>query len=885
MGDFLEQLEEKYKAAGVHNLWAHERPRLVDTLSAINESIAKRYEIVRPIAIGGSGVAVLVKQRYLGDELAVLKFPRPVKNSMDKIDEILSKETARLRQLKHHNIIRIIENGSAQYTDSSENSQRVVHYYVMEHLSNPTDIDMVFSTPDVSDDDPYGSIRNVRGLSVLFRDAVAGVKHMHDEGIAHCDLKPANIFVSDDHHVVVADFGFAKRFKGDISGDDFTTTVGGTARYMHPDFLKLAIESNSEDGGESNRTIVDQLERRKIVVAWDLFSLGVTLLELLSALDRYDPRGITEYARRYLRLMAYRMLDGRIGNDASVLGLQKSTLTELKYVDISEVLDDMDKLIGTYNISNEVPEIRQAPDAVIQDASHGAIPFTGRVKSIIETPELRKLAHLRQLGFIDMVYPGATHNRLEHTLGTFGLTVAYIRALYNDPVNPIFRQIMTSADVRAILVSALVHDIGHYPLAHDLEEVHASIFSHEERTVRLLRESKRLREVIEDEWDVPVDRVLAILTAAPYQSKHPIKDRILHTIIDGPIDADKVDYLIRDSENLRLPYGSGIDYKRLIQSLTVTIKNYGERSQALVGINHGGKIAAESIAFVRYALYGSVYWHRTHRAVKAMLNRVAFEALDEWYKADGSLDKGKYTNNARAKLWEFLESDNRRNQLQMSFRDEQNEMQTAFVDADINRMLGWLDRGANGAAKEIIEMLQRRELYKRVFVASQNSIDAAIHWEHVNSVFEKPGANWRKRHRVSVLLQDYLVRAVSEWSSSEAASTLSTIDATSLAVRFKARAEEPLVLVDLPPDKPGSNDSLNYLREQDGYRPESDSFVIGDLEESPVWKILRGDARKSLSKLRVFVHPEFAGIVSVAVSRTQFETLIGNAIEEARQFV
>ena len=137
----------------------------------------------------------------------------------------------------------------------------------------------------------------------------------------------------------------------------------------------------------------------------------------------------------------------------------------------------------------------------------------------------------------------------------------YITALNRDPINPLFRQVMTEDDVAAALVVSLIHDIGHYALAHDLEEAESNIFSHEDRGKELLEDPLTgLQELLETEhdqngeagWGVPVKRVIDILNADVPTMSGTVKNRLIHALIDGPIDVDKLDYIIRDSINLGL---------------------------------------------------------------------------------------------------------------------------------------------------------------------------------------------------------------------------------------------------------------------------------------------------------------------------------------------
>ncbi|GAI47534.1 unnamed protein product, partial [marine sediment metagenome] len=101
----------------------------------------------------------------------------------------------------------------------------------------------------------------------------------------------------------------------------------------------------------------------------------------------------------------------------------------------------------------------------------GRVPYTKRVKEILEHPSFSRLAQINQLGLLNLVYPGATHSRFEHCLGTFSNTCHYLRALYYDELNPMFQSIMSVENMKCALLTSLLHDIGQYPLCHDIEEL------------------------------------------------------------------------------------------------------------------------------------------------------------------------------------------------------------------------------------------------------------------------------------------------------------------------------------------------------------------------------------------------------------------------------
>ena len=193
---------------------------------------------------------------------------------------------------------------------------------------------------------------------------------------------------------------------------------------------------------------------------------------------------------------------------------------------------------------------------------------------------------------------------------------------------------MSEADIKALLLAALLHDVGQCPIAHDIEEAVPTFYSHSEAGLSLLRGTAELRQIIEDRtgWNIGADRVIGILTANPYPTpdkglKGTLRERILHSLIDGCLDADKLDYIVRDSERLGLSYGSGIDLRRLLRCLTIVYRDIDDQTYASLGIHEKGKVPAESVAFARYAMFGQVYWHHAYRSVKAMLHRMLLDML------------------------------------------------------------------------------------------------------------------------------------------------------------------------------------------------------------------------------------------------------------------
>ena len=96
------------------------------------------------------------------------------------------------------------------------------------------------------------------------------------------------------------------------------------------------------------------------------------------------------------------------------------------------------------------------------------VPLTARVRALVDTAEMRRLARISQLGLVSLVYPGAVHSRFEHSLGVYRLALAFLGRLRRDPH---FAATVDEGDAAAFVVAALVHDIGHWAYCHPLEDM------------------------------------------------------------------------------------------------------------------------------------------------------------------------------------------------------------------------------------------------------------------------------------------------------------------------------------------------------------------------------------------------------------------------------
>jgi len=263
----------------------------------------------------------------------------------------------------------------------------------------------------------------------------------------------------------------------------------------------------------------------------------------------------------------------------------------------------------------DIPELARldAGQGIVRIPDEQDVPFTKRVRLLVDTAEFRRLSQISQLGLVSRIYPGAMHTRFEHALGVFHNALRYLWQLGKDER---FRQVVDCHAAEVLLTAALLHDLGHWPFCHPIEDMGlAELPSHEEFAAEFLSPNRELAQVLKSEWHVEPAEVLDLL--AP-RTDEP-KLRLLRSILSGPIDIDKMDYLGRDSLHCGVPYGRNFDKHRLIQSLVVNAAGDG------LAITSKGKTAAELMVFARYVMFSEVYWHHAVRSATCMFARAFYD--------------------------------------------------------------------------------------------------------------------------------------------------------------------------------------------------------------------------------------------------------------------
>ena len=291
---------------------------------------------------------------------------------------------------------------------------------------------------------------------------------------------------------------------------------------------------------------------------------------------------------------------------------------------------------------------------VIRDPLWNNIRVDPLALRLIDTRAFQRLRYVRQLGLAYLVYPGASHSRFEHALGAYNLARHALAMLEERG----FIQGLPPDECVVVRCAALLHDIGHYPYSHALEEIGAL---HHEEVARPLITTGEVADVLRDGLgdDAP-ERIMALVRGR--------SDSALQGLISGSLDLDKIEYLKRDAFMCGVNYGD-IDVDRLLNSLTVVHDPDG-RGRA-VGLYEKGLSALESLLFAKYQMYRNVYWHHAVRSATAMYKRLV----------DGALRAGSLSAETLA----------------------------AYTDE------GLLHELARRAPSPLLSALRERRLYKRVF--------------------------------------------------------------------------------------------------------------------------------------------------------------------------
>ncbi|MGB3154786.1 MAG: HD domain-containing protein [Chitinophagaceae bacterium] len=237
---------------------------------------------------------------------------------------------------------------------------------------------------------------------------------------------------------------------------------------------------------------------------------------------------------------------------------------------------------------------------IINDPVYGFITIDHPlILQIISHPWYQRLRNIHQMAFAHLVYPGAVHSRLHHSLGAYHLMTTALSELKSKDVD------ITAAEELGAKVAILLHDIGHGPFSHALENELIKDVHHETISILLMRK-------LNEEFSGQLQTAIDIFT-----NNYP--KRFLHQLVSGQLDVDRMDYLNRDSFFTGVAEGV-IGYDRIIKMLTVKDGDLMVEEKAIYSI--------EKFLVSRRLMYWQVYLHKTVLCAEMMLIKIIRRAKE-----------------------------------------------------------------------------------------------------------------------------------------------------------------------------------------------------------------------------------------------------------------
>ncbi|MBQ4252342.1 MAG: HD domain-containing protein [Erysipelotrichaceae bacterium] len=249
-----------------------------------------------------------------------------------------------------------------------------------------------------------------------------------------------------------------------------------------------------------------------------------------------------------------------------------------------------------------------AEEKVFRDPIHGYVRINDQVIwDCLNSREFQRLRRVRQLGSTLMVYSTGEHSRFTHSLGVYEVTRRMVTEVKD------LRDNLSEHEKMVVQLAALLHDVGHAPFSHSFESIMKC--NHEEYTVQIIRGPSQLWYAMNKEEPGLAEEVASVI-----DHTHP--NEKLTQLISSQLDADRMDYLLRDSYNTGTSYGT-FDLERVLRTLRV-------RDNKVV-VKQSGMHTIEDYIMARYHMYWQVYYHPVSRSYDTLL-RMVFKRLKDLYE-------------------------------------------------------------------------------------------------------------------------------------------------------------------------------------------------------------------------------------------------------------
>lgn len=353
---------------------------------------------------------------------------------------------------------------------------------------------------------------------------------------------------------------------------------------------------------------------------------------------------------------------------------------------------------------------------IIRDVIHGDIFIDEKYVAVIDTREFQRLRRIKQLSVANMVFPGAEHTRFAHCIGTF-----HVMRMIIEHFEPLFQKCgleITEQEKDAALVAALLHDIGHGPYSHAFEGVLQSLghkdINHEQLGVMIIRsEHTEIHEVLTREFgeDFP-DAVANIILKKQEVKQIPFNKStkkldlqfVLSSLLSSQLDADRMDYMLRDAWYTGAKYGT-IDLSRTINSMSLAINP--ENDQFCVCVEERYLVDIENCLLGRYQMHKEVYYHSIKCEMEEVIGRILRQV------------KKLYEEKKLKNVDQLPEA------IRMMFAEEEFDIMK-YISLDDNIMYYLFENWMNDEdpeLKALCSTLINRNKYKKIVVKRETDID------------------------------------------------------------------------------------------------------------------------------------------------------------------
>lgn len=625
--------------------------------------------IVDKLGKGEQGLVLKIKNKI--DKHYALKFYSPISTTID-ISKLISglqsfkKEIDITKELNHKNIVKIITGGCAKWNESEKKweieegftnvsadqlQKDYVLFYIMDFIDG-CGLEEIFAeipkkeiekikldNPEIDEKDKvlqkaYKALEKANAFSKknsldkvkLFESLIAqvsdAVSFFNSKDVFHTDIKPDNIrFSKADKNFVIVDFGFAR--------DLFHKNIP----------VKTDEEEEFEKSHWRHYKVYDDTESHKKRRAdryskVDMFQFSSLLTDILPEFNKFYHVDRMEGLQSCF-FKASGAWDNRYKNLTDFY-------TSVKMNFIRKSNWRLYIANGEYLTPTGFGRFKDSPILI---PPNRLVYFTEEIQKIIDCSEFQRMKEVRQLGPTKEVFPGAGHTRFEHSLGVYWLSLRYLERLLK---NHNFRMACEPIEqtIKLTVLAALLHDIGHYPYSHWIEEIKykgskerplQEIKAHETRATDII-DNGQIGKIIKDFWQKEGEDLITPLKKILGNDVHNEDDnndkrlQIINSIINSQLDADKLDYLIRDSIHTGTFYGLSIDVERFLMCLCIN------QNKDHIGLTSKGKQVFTSYITARNNMYEGVYWHKTVRCAEAMFKKAFYIYLENTIDTEDTIN-------------------------------------------------------------------------------------------------------------------------------------------------------------------------------------------------------------------------------------------------------